>query len=78
MTAACGGFHDSVVQRRVVHLGQGVLDTAVEGSKQRTLGDAWAWSRRSSRTNLAPLVAVTLAHYGVVVHGDVPAPQYVY
>ena len=78
MTAAAGGFMDSVTDRCVVHLGQSVLDNAVEGSKQRTLGDAWAWSRRSSRTNVSPLVAASLAHYGCVVHGDVPMPEYVY
>ena len=78
MAAACGGFHDAVLDRCIVHLGQAVLDAAVEGSKQRTLGDAWAWSRRSSRTNVAPLVAVTLAHYGVIVHADVPALEYVF
>jgi hypothetical protein len=78
MAAACGGFHDAVMERTLLHMGQGALDAAVEGSKQRTLGDAWAWSRRSSRSNVAPLVAVSLAHYGVVVYGDVPALGYVF
>ena len=66
MCAACGELHDAVLEGRLLHMGQGVLDAAVEGAVQRTLGDAWAWSRRSSRVNVAPLVAATLAHWGTV------------
>ena len=77
MAAACGQFHDAAIERTLVHLGQGVLDAAVEGSRQRVLGDAWAWSRRSSHSNVAPLVAASLAHFGVVVHGD-RSLQYVF
>ena len=77
MAAACGGFHDAVLERTLTHLGQGSLDNAVEGSRQHVLGDAWAWSRRSSSSNVSPLVAASLAHFGVVVHGD-RSLQYVF
>jgi hypothetical protein len=69
--AAAGGLHDAALERRLVHMGQGALDAAVEGAKQRPLGDRWAWRRRSSSANVAPLVAVSLAHWGVV---SAPAP----
>jgi hypothetical protein len=41
-----------------------VLNAAVEGAAQRTLGDAWAWSRRSSRSNVTPLVAASAGPLG--------------
>jgi phage terminase large subunit-like protein len=65
MTAACGGFHDAVVEGRLVHRDDPKLNAAVEGAVQRYSGDAWAWARRSSRSNVSPLVAVTLAAWGV-------------
>lgn len=68
MVAACGSFHDAVIEGTLTHLGQDELTTAVEGAKQRNLGDAWAWGRRTSRVNVAPLVACTLALWAVSTH----------
>jgi len=34
---------------------------ALRGAQQRNLGDAWAWSRKSSAVDICPLVASTLA-----------------
>jgi Phage Terminase len=65
MAAACGGLHDAVLEGRLVHMGDAALNGAVEGATQRTLGDAWAWSRRSSRANVSPLVGASLAHWAV-------------
>lgn len=61
MTRACGVLFDLVQERDVRHLGSGDLESAVKGAGQRTVGDAWAWSRRSSSVDITPLVAVTLA-----------------
>jgi phage terminase large subunit-like protein len=69
MTAACAGFFDSVVQGKVAHRDDPALNQAVAGAKQRELGDRWAWARRTSRSNVSPLVSATLAHYGVTVLG---------
>lgn len=65
MAAAAGGLHDAVLERRLAHMDQAVLNAAVEGAAQRTLGDAWAWSRRSSRSNVTALVAASLAPWAV-------------
>jgi hypothetical protein len=65
MAAACGALHDAVLERKLAHMDQAVLNAAVDGAAQRTLGDAWAWSRRSSRSNVTPLVAALLAHWAV-------------
>jgi phage terminase large subunit-like protein len=77
MTAACAGFFDAVVQGKVAHRDDPALNQAVAGAKQRELGDRWAWARRTSRSNVSPLVSVTLAHYGVTVLGTHRLADYV-
>jgi hypothetical protein len=67
--AACGQFYDAVVGGEVRHLDQPVLNGAVRAARKRVLGDAWAWARRSGG-DVSPLVAVTLARYGLVKAGD--------
>lgn len=70
MAQACGAIFDGVHDTKSVrHLGQPELTSAMEGAAQRPLGDAWALSRGKSSANIAPLVAVTLAAYGLSVHG---------
>jgi hypothetical protein len=58
---SCGLFVDVVNQKRLRHLGSQELLNAIRGSRTRQLGDAWAWSRKSSATDICPLVAATLA-----------------
>jgi hypothetical protein len=58
---ACGTFFDLVDEHRVQHLGQSELDAAIRGAATRPLGDAWAWSRKSSSIDVSPLVAGTIA-----------------
>jgi hypothetical protein len=69
--AACGQFYDAVTgaQRSVCHLDQPVLNLAVGAARKRVLGDAWAWARKLGG-DVSPLVAVTLARYGLVKAGD--------
>jgi hypothetical protein len=63
---ACGQLYDAVIEGRMHHRGQPVLDVAVRGAGKRDVGDAWVWSRRRSSADISPLVAVTLAagHHG--------------
>lgn len=66
MCQACGWIHDASISRTWRHPGQSVLDAALRAAAKRPLGDAWAWSRKtSSDSPIAPLVAVTLAVWGV-------------
>jgi hypothetical protein len=58
---ACGRLVDMVSEGSVAHLGSDELRDAVRGARSRTLGDAWAWSRRNSSVDISPLVAATLA-----------------
>jgi len=71
---ACGLIVDVVKQARLRHLGQPELTSAVKGAAKRALGDAWAWARRVSRVDIAPLVSVTLALWGA--SSQVPRPVY--
>lgn len=61
---ACGLFFDAVDGGFLFHLGQEELSAAALSARRRPLGDAWAWSRKSSTdVQITPLVAVTLAHW---------------
>jgi phage terminase large subunit-like protein len=68
---ACGQFYDAVAAEppTVAHLDQPVLNSAVASARKRVLADAWAWARRSG-ADVSPLVAVTLARWGLVKAGD--------
>lgn len=72
MAQACGSFYEAVMEAAAFrHLGQPVLDAALQGAKKRKLADAWAWDRRTSDVDISPLVAATLAWHGFVKHGAV-------
>ncbi len=63
---ACGLFADEVGERRVRHIGQDELTTAVRGARARPLVDRWAWSRSKSKTDPGPLIAATLALWSAI------------
>jgi hypothetical protein len=67
---ACGAFFDGVAQHALRHLGTAELAAAVRGAAKRPLGDSWAWSRKASSVDISPLVACTLAHWGVAACAD--------
>jgi len=62
---AAGAFFDACEQGTLRHLNQPELNAAIKGAVKRPLGDAWAWSRKSSSVDISPLVACTLAHWSV-------------
>lgn len=62
----CGAFYDAVMEQRLAHPGQPALTSALLGAKKRPLGDAWAWNRKASDTDITPLVAVTFAHLALI------------
>ena len=68
MAKACGGFFDAVIGDRLTHADQKQLNDAVAGAQKRPIGVAggWGWDRRDPSVNIAPLVSVTLAHFGAV------------
>ena len=60
---ACGAIYDACEDGTLRHLGQPELNYAVAGAAKRALGEAWAWRRKGSATDISPLVAATLAHF---------------
>lgn len=67
---ACGSFYDAAMAGWLRHLGQPTLAAAVDGAVKRPLGDAWAWSRKSSSVDICPLVAVTLAGWALTAEPE--------
>jgi hypothetical protein len=64
-TQACGGFLGLVEAERLRHGGQPELDMAVGSAAQRTYADMWVWNRRNSAVDSSPLIAATLAAWGL-------------
>lgn len=60
MVRACGALYDHVIDGTVKVRSNRDLDAAVAGAAQRPVGDAWAWGRKTSRTDISPLVATTI------------------
>ena len=65
MSQACGAFYDAVAEKRLRHLDGIALNTALGAARKRPLGDAWAWHRKDTAADITPLVASTLALFGV-------------
>jgi hypothetical protein len=72
------GFFDAVMEGTLRHAGDARLTAAVAGAGQRTLGEAWAWGRRQSTSDISPLVAASLARWGFLTRADELAPDDVY
>jgi phage terminase large subunit-like protein len=66
MGKACGGFYDAVMDNQVKHLDQPSLNVALSVGRRRNIGDGgWGWSRRDSDADITPVVAATLALWGL-------------
>jgi hypothetical protein len=64
---ACGAFYDAAMQATLSHPDQPVLNEALASARKRPLGEAWAWHRKDTSTDITPLVAVTFAAYGLSI-----------
>lgn len=79
---ACGEFKSAVVPRRgevatLVHIDQRPVNSAVAVADIRNLQDLWAWSKPNSSSDISPLVALTLASWGLRKHGKKAANLWV-
>lgn len=74
LVKACGQLYDAARDGGVAHTGDPRFEAALRGAATRQLQDAWAWKRRSSSSDITPLVAATLAlwAHGEVDEGVVP------
>lgn len=62
MQQACGQVYDAIVEGRCAVRRHEALDDAVAAARKRVAGDSWSWSRSSTESDIAPLVALTVAH----------------
>lgn len=58
---ACGAFYDALVDGRLHVRVDGRLDAAAAAVTRRMVGEAWCWSRRSPKTDVTPIMALSLA-----------------
>lgn len=72
---ACGQFYDAVLEAKLSHLDQPPMATALAGAQKRELGDAWAWARRIVSVDISPLVAATLAKWGLTAEVEEPEEE---
>ena len=72
MKVACSGFYDAVADGRLTVRPDGLLDDAVVGVVQRTVGDDWVWGRSKSDVDISPLVAATVAFSGATSGVNTP------
>lgn len=65
MATACAALFEAVMEGTFRHTGQPQLDAALAVASKRSLGDRWAWNRKTASSDITPLVAATLALWGV-------------
>lgn len=64
---ACGAFYEALGRGGVRHTGQDELDTAVQACRRsKGSSELWYWTRDDRSQDISPLVAVTLAHHGLL------------
>lgn len=61
LAIATGQFYDFVVAGKIRHMGQPVLDAAVQVARSKVSGDAWWFDRKNSPLDISPLIAATAA-----------------
>ena len=66
----CGWVGSAVVpprgeRQRLVHRDQVDMTLAVSGAAKRNLAELWAWDRKTTTVDISPLVAATLAVWGL-------------
>lgn len=65
VTTACALIFDSAMEAQVRHVGQPQLTASLNSARKRSIGDRWAWNRKSADSDITPIVAATLALWGL-------------
>ncbi len=65
MANACAKFFDAAHSKNLVHTGQPQLTRSLNSARKREIGDRWAWNRKQQDSDITPIVAATLAVWGV-------------
>lgn len=65
VTDACAAIYDGALAGAFRHIGQAQLTASLHSARKRSIQDRWAWNRKSPDSDITPIVAVTLALWGV-------------
>ena len=65
MASAYAVFYDSVAAETLHHLDQPPLNLALAAARRRRLRDGFAWSRKDAQSDISPVVAASLALWGL-------------
>ena len=66
MTDACADLVDACMNNELRHIAQPQLTLALNNARKRSIGERWAWNRKTAESDITPIVAATLAHWGVL------------
>lgn len=72
LVVASAQFFDAVVESQLRVRREPVLDAAAAAATRRSVGDAWAWGRRSTQEDVSPLIAASLALWASSTPGAQP------
>ncbi len=72
---ATSQFYDAVIEGTLTHRDDAQMASALAGAQKRPLGDAWAWARRIVSVDISPLVAATLARWGLSAELEEPEEE---
>lgn len=65
MATACAQFYQRATEDGLRHTDQPQLAVSLASARKRSLGDRWAWNRKTVDADITPIVAATLAAWGV-------------
>ena len=68
---ACTGFVDAINGATLRHHGSAPLNASVAGAVKRSLAQSWAFDRRKAISDSSPLMAATLAWWGLQTRGPI-------
>lgn len=68
MGVACAMTYDKILGGELLHMNQTALNMAVAAARKRSIGTegAWGWNRKSAESDITPLVAASLALWGLL------------
>ena len=62
---ACGAIIRAVTGKTFTHRGEPEFEAAIAGARLRPVGDGFKWSRKDSTVDISPIVAATVALWGL-------------
>lgn len=74
-TTACADLSHDIVNGRIAHADQQLLNVAWSQTVTRVVGDAWAFARRKATGDISPVVGLTVARGAYLARVDTIVPE---